>query len=502
MKKEQDYIDLYEKILIKIKKKSDTNSQLVIWEKICKLKHLYNSTFVDINLEECISNYVNENIHALNISEFKDYVLFYDSTFSDSTVLSRQYLQALIDINKPFTYIGVLHSLASESKKIITMAKKCEKCRLVLISPDEKKNEIIHIIRSEIKISLPRNILLQMQVSDVCGVIGFSNISGTNRLFINHGDDQFWLGASFFDYYIHFSNSVAQIACEGRRIPREKNLILQYYPVIETNDFEGMPREIEDDDTIVFSGGRFSKIEDGKNTFMKIIKKVLEENKCVKFVFAGSGNSRKMRKFIKENGLENRWKIIKYRNDLYEFLRYVDLYLGTYPVKGGLMTQYAAYAGVPIIEMDDFSGFKSEELFLPSKQLKITYSNWNEYFGEINKLLNDCNYKSSISEMYAELLVNREIFRNGLENILSGNMIMYKSVEVEVNLDVILNNNIEASKYLTSEISRLMIDPVIIKYCPVKFIKYLLNYFFQIDLAELKSNIKKIIIKLQRSLNS
>ena len=51
------------------------------------------------------------------------------------------------------------------------------------------------------------------------------------------------------------------------------------------------------------------------------------------------------------------------------------------------MTLYAAYAGVPIVELDDFSGYHSEELFLNMDECIITYPTKELFISRVNDLI-------------------------------------------------------------------------------------------------------------------
>jgi glycosyltransferase involved in cell wall biosynthesis len=497
---EQDYISKIKKLIKKYKSRKDKESVIELWETYCKVRHVFNSILVDDELEDDIVKFSMENVEEICIDSTninpRKHIVFYDSVFSDTTVLSRQYLQGLIDLNINFTYIAQTHALISESTKLIRKAKECPRCRLVLLDNSSSRLQKIARIRKEILESRPLSILIQAATSDVTGIIALSNIIGVNRFFINHGDDQFWIGAREFEYYIHFSESVKKVANIARGIPNNKSLILKYYPVIEKEEFQGLPLEIRTDDFVIFSGGRFSKINDNDQTFLNIVKNILDQNKSVKFVFAGSGDDTVMRKFIDRYNFRDKWIVINYRSDLFELLKHVKIYLGTYPIKGGLMTQYAAYAAVPIVELNDFSGFRSEELFLFPEKLKITYDSSDDLLKEIDNLIDNEGYRNKISKQYENLLVTPKIFAENLERIISGDYHFCSSNSPCVNLEKIFRNNASGSYLNRRELDKAFINRLVIKNAPVLFFKSLIRYFISLNKFERKVIIKKAFVRM------
>lgn len=160
------------------------------------------------------------------------------------------------------------------------------------------------------------------------------------------------------------------------------------------------------------------------------------------------------------------------------------------------MTQYAAFSGTPIIEKDDFSGFRSEELFVSAEGIRITYSEWDDFYSEIDKLIVDKKYREAISKEYQNALPNRESFVIGLQDIFSGELSMYQSKKVDVDLNKILTTNLLAAKYKKNEISRLMINFVVAKYNPGLFLRESFKYLCLMDFKELKINIRKLLCRL------
>lgn len=164
------------------------------------------------------------------------------------------------------------------------------------------------------------------------------------------------------DYIIEFRGMGLDTSLKYRNAWKKQCLINPYYPIIDNTKFAGFEFKVPDRAVKLFSGGRFVKVYSENGKFLDVVKDILLNNESAFFIFAGSGDKAPMLKYIYDNGLEDRWKVIDYRKDLYGVMKNVDIYLGTYPQSGGLMTQYAVAAGTPIVEMDTKNGGVAEDL--------------------------------------------------------------------------------------------------------------------------------------------
>lgn len=463
---------------------------------IVRIIHIINDRLYDDELEKCYDLLVNAYIDG-KVKENKNKgILFYDSIFSDTTVLSRQYLQALIDMNIKFVYLVKEHVENEESKDLINMAINNENCTFLSVKPNSNIDNIYEIKRIIEKYNIG-TVLIQSLSFDISALVAFASCKSIKTFYVNHMDDQFWIGNQCFDYYLNFSETVRQICIQERNVPREKCVIHKYYPYIKKQNFQGMPLSYDEDNIVIFSGGRFTKVIDEQNTYLRLVKKILIENQKAIFLYAGSGDSTYMKSFLENNpSLKERWIIIDYRSDLYELFQHVDLYLGTYPIKGGLMTLYAAYAGIPILELNDFTGFQSEELFTAPDKIKVTFDNQEDLLKQAKLLICSTEKRKEIGREYQEYLPNREKFSANLQEI-------FNCVETKEKTRII--SPLDAKKLLMNYsktfeserkvIVKVLINSIIFKVYPILFIKNIIEFIKYTDVKTMKMYFNKALIK-------
>lgn len=461
---------------------------------IVRIMHTVNDRLYDDDLEKylmvLIKAFANES------TNYGQNVLFYDSIFSDSTVLSRQYLQALIDLNIKFVYLVKSHVENDDSKDLIKMAQICENCIFIILKGNSNV-ERIEEIRRIIKDYWIGKVLIQSLSFDIAALAAFAGCENIQTFYINHMDDQFWIGSQCFNYYLNFSETVQEICIRERNIPRDKCVIHKYYPYIKEHAFMGMPFEYGNDQVVIFSGGRFTKIVDSENMYLNLVKRMLQENPKAIFLYAGSGDSTYMTRFIKDEPfLKERWYVIPYRSDLYELLQHVDVYLGTYPIKGGLMTLYAAYAGVPILELDDFTGFRSEELFTNPDAVKITYGSQEDLRKRAKILIDSKSERENVKKTYCDYLPDKERFCKKLLAILKGaTEEKINDLSTDLNAEKLLHHYANTFESERKTIAKLLVHPAILRIYPTLFFKNLVDFFRCTDQTAMKTYFRKVLIK-------
>ena len=98
-----------------------------------------------------------------------------------------------------------------------------------------------------------------------------------------------------------------------------------------------------EDRPILFSGGSLYKTFDDKGTYYEMVEQIMQRHDKLLFVYAGNGDRSGLK--ILQKKFPRRVYPIDERKDLYAVMRQCTLYLNTYLMIGGLMTQYAEIAG-------------------------------------------------------------------------------------------------------------------------------------------------------------
>lgn len=188
----------------------------------------------------------------------------------------------------------------------------------------------------------PSKILYHSAPWDTVGFITLSWLADykIERFLINLTDHAFWLGRDCCDYFFEFRSWGVNLSLDHRHIAKERLLMLPYYPIRDTTiQFQGFPFNTEGKKVIV-SGGSLYKIY-GSPIFFDIVKTILDSYQDTVFFYLGNGETEPLMEFIKKNKLEDRFFYSKERRDINEIIKRCYFYLGTYPMGGGLMSQFA-----------------------------------------------------------------------------------------------------------------------------------------------------------------
>ena len=472
----KNYRDKYHKIAKRALKAEKLNIALDALYHCGALQHIVNINLRD-DISESLMTEISFKFNRIKYPKPYMYCLFYDSIAISNIALSMQYLKALTSLRKKFVY---LINAKNASKDLMLLGEKCENCEVIVIDSTKNMVEKIKIIRGIISKKRPEKILLHMGNSDPIGCVAFNNISGCTKYLINHGDEQFWLGATVLDYLIEFRGMGKDASIKYRGLRDEQCLILPYYPILKSEEFKGFDFQIPIGAIRIFSGGRFAKVYAENGKFMDVVSDILNRHPKAFFIFAGSGDAEPMKEYVKKNRLERQWKVMGYRDDLLAVLKEMDIYLGTYPQTGGLMAQYAAVAGLPIVEMNTKNGGITEDL-LPKFEgggYRITYETWKDYNEQVDNLIEDSDYRLSISDEIKSANITENDFCVNLQNLLASNDSQYPGTHREINLEVRTKRLLEAENKYIHRIPGIMCNKNIARYYPLTFILNLARYIY------------------------
>lgn len=469
------YREKYLKIADKNLRHGEIESALDALYHLCAMEHLFNFSLNDGRAEKLIQKISDEYFPADDFDSTEQ-ILFYDSVAITNSALSMQYLQALNRLNRKVIYIISNHKALDSGKGLIEYAKSCG-FDVEIITECCHSTKTIKNIRNIIAKYRPKHIILHMSNDDVYGNIAFANVNSATRYYINHGDEQFWLGTNIADYVIEFRGMGLDTSVRHRGFKESQCLVNPYYPIIKQDTFQGFDFDIPKDKVVLFSGGRFVKVYAESGRFLDVVRQILEESPTAFYIFAGSGNNKPMLDYIEKYGLGNRWKVISYRSDLLEVMKHVDIYLGTYPQSGGLMSQYAAAAGTPLVEMNTNNGGVTEDLLPRLKDWKITVDDWPAYFEQVRRLVNDAEYRRTFSAAIKESLISEEDFSENLKKILETNTSSVPYVRRETNIELRSSRLLEAENSYLHRVPGIMCNKMILKNYPFTGIYNIFQFY-------------------------
>lgn len=387
---------------------------LELIEASANFQYFFNQVYSDKLIEDYIVK-ISKNTILID-DDYKcdpDCVLFFDDFGGDIRGLVIIYLKALCKLGYKVVYITQessrnnqksLHS-AVEGYNVIF---EYYNSRNTIISNINFLNDCINRYKPTYMFmyGYPYNI--------IAAVVFTSYAEKIKRYQINLTDHAFWIGLNAFDYCLEFRDYGAHISQFERGISKDKLLLCPYYPIIdETIDFKGFPFK-RDNKKVLFSGGGLYKTIGDNNKYYTIVSSILSSNSDVIFLYAGEGNATYLNELV--NKYPQRVFHIEERKDFFAILKRIDLYLNTYPMLGGLMTQYAVVAGVIPLTLkhgDDSSG-----LLLEQDEAQIEYSDINYLIKDALKLLSDEHYMSQRKALLKNQVITEIEFQNNLKNIM------------------------------------------------------------------------------------
>lgn len=377
----------------------------------------YNQTYADDILEYQLSLIENLFSKGKNFTYKPDEncVLFYDGFGLDTVVLAAIYLKALVKLGYKIIYVTPFDYNPSRSIPTLQKILNDSNHKMIPITRRSWTTEYLDVcnIIAETK---PAYAFLHADLTDISEIMAFMTFMGTlKRYVINLGDHAFGLGVNSFDYCLEFRNYGASLSANYRKIPIDKLICQPYYPFVDKAvKFQGYPFQKNPDDLIIFSGGHLYKTIDKEGTYYKIVDGILSKFKNVKFWYAGDGDDSGLKQLMVK--YPYRVFYTAYRKDLFALLENVDVYLNTYPLIGGLMTQYSAMAGKFPIFLQTYDA--NSGCLLNEDELGIAFTDKEKFVKELERLITDADYRKMKGEQARHHVITEEQFTENLQKIM------------------------------------------------------------------------------------
>ncbi|MDP5145075.1 hypothetical protein ORI98_01290 [Shewanella sp. ULN5] len=386
-----------------------------------KIAYHFNFKYSDKELDGLIKELSIKNIIKGNFNGQLGKYVFYDSFGYDNRGLTQQYIKALKKWDVDFLYI--LESENSQCCNIIQELNEHEKAEILVLPSFESYIAKSQLIYEKISQYNPEKIFMHLAPWSVEALIAMHAIAGPKKYLIDLTDHAFWLGADVAEYYISFRGYGEFISNEFRGISADKIMRQPYYPIINNDEFKGFDFDT-DDKTIIFTGGTYYKMYGEGNTFLNIIVRICKENPNAIVLIAGSGEPSPINKIIRDNNLQDKVYLIGNRSDISSVFKNIDIYLNTYPIIGGLMSQYAVSHNKPLIgyTSKNIPCNVTEGLFVnvTNRQIGFTYYDLDDLHHEINRLISCKTYRVNKANECFDIIPTEEEFfielKNNVEN--------------------------------------------------------------------------------------
>ncbi len=380
-----------------------------------QLAYHLNFRYTDDDFENMLCSISKEIIPKSKMEIIKGRFAFYDSFGMDSRGLTQQYIRALISWDVEFLYI--IENSGINAIDIFAELKSYPKATIIIVPSGIDELEKAKFINKIVLSYKPEISFLHLAPWSISAMIAWNSVKGTRRYLVDLTDHAFWLGKSCSDYFIGFRAYGQHISSIYRSIPLSKQIRQQYYPIVTKTEFLGFDFDTTNK-RIVFTGGTYYKMYGEKFIFFEILKRICNENEDVIIVIAGSGDSSPIEKFIKKHALSKKIFLIGNRKDINGVFKNIDIYLNTFPIIGGLMSQFAIVNNKPMIGFTtkDIPCNFSESLFVNNELScpRFTYTDIDEFYDAINLLINSRDACSDMVSKYEGLVIDERTFSHEL----------------------------------------------------------------------------------------
>ena len=464
------------------------NNALELIKTASSIAYHLNFTFFDDEMEQMCFEIGKRILHKLDYSSLikkKEEIFFYDCFGFDSRGLTQQYIRALFANNIPFTYI-----LNSDVKKFKESAIYNELIQnnlttILILDNDLKSTDKVVTLYKILSKCNNSKIFMHMSPNDSVGVSVFSQLKNSVKFQINLTDHAFWLGVSIVDYNIEFREYGRSLSTKYRGISKEKELYLPYYPLINTNaSFKGFPFEKNEDKVLILTGGSLYKFYGDNDTFFKLAYEILMENPEASLLVAGDGDREPFQKFIGKFKLEDRLFLLGNRSDLSALMNEVDIYIGSYPVCGGLMSQYAVNSQKPIVQYTrkDLPTNIIDTLFpCRKKNVTATYFSKKSFISEVSILIKSVDARVlKGKDLCDSLMTNIEFNKRFIDIFNMNNNCLFSEKAEDYNIDTELifemyleQENNYLRKYPSILIRKILI--ILMRYLPFFTVKIIMK---------------------------
>lgn len=378
-----------------------------------KWAYQFNYFYTD-NAAETLLKRISDN--TINHVEVKcpdnDKYVLLDSFCMDNRGLTQQYIRAMMHNKVEILYICTSRNLENGGD-ILQELNNYPKARVLLFDKlDSDSIEIANKIVKEIISHSPAHLFLHIAPWDVIALMACHAISGIVKYNINLTDHAYWMGASLIDYNIEFRPYGKTVSLEKRGLKSEQLLELPFYPVEPIgHPFRGLP-SMPDNAIKILTGGAMYKMLGKNDIFFSMMERILSIAPNVYILVAGfSPNKAFCEKCLKVTG-NDRILIIGSRDDIDSVFQECDIFLSTYPTSGGLMCQYAAKYGKPMLAYRDADDIENavEEMVNHFGGKFRSYVQMNDFVEYARRLIIDEEFRAAEGASLAENTMTADKF--------------------------------------------------------------------------------------------
>jgi len=469
------------------------------------LAQQFNWIYADDELENLLSDISNKIIinKPTNYTPQINKVVIFDD-YCRSFVLVLQYIKALVALNVEILYITGKDFTNDGLGYALNTIKEFPNVKVEIIPQDKNILNRIKLINEKVCDFQPSKLFLHLTAKSVFIPTLYSFPKGITRYIINLADQTFWLGSKGVDYSLEFRQFGATVSFEKRGLKKEQLLSVPFYPIADDNSFAGFPK-ITKGKVVVFSGGDFYKTINPQNTYWDLVKSILTENPNVVFLMAtkveNGGAKSFLNDFILKNNFEDRFIYIGFRSDINEVFKHCDIFMGTCPASGSLMSQLAATHAKPILQfyLPDTSDDETEAAICHNGDIRISFTQKEAFLEEAKKLINNIEYRKTRGSEIKSVMFTEEQFNERIEQLLNGKTMLAPPSPHSVDYDALTERwywieytgFIETVQFVYSILGLERLRQML----PAIWLKYIYGRYFQTKIFSLNWYNYKLVSK-------
>lgn len=444
----------------------------------------FNWIYADDELEDLLKEISTKIVtHPVSYIPKENRVVLFDD-FCVSFILALQYIEALVVAGKEVMYLTLSQHDERYADITTILQDKYPTVKIVSVNQHSIIKSSVEVY-NEIMSFAPQKVLFHMTANSLAFPAVYALPQSIDTYIINLADQTFWLGAKAIKYVLEFRQFGVSVSQQRRGILPHQQLLVPFYPIVDNNPFLGFPKECtEKGKVLIFSGGDIYKVLDEKRMYWHLVKRLLDSFPEVVFLFATKEDNlgvQFLQKFIKDNHYEGRLFYTKFRPDINEVMSYADVFMGTCPVCGSLMSQLAARNATPILQYyyPDTPDDETEQAICINEQFPISFDNEDAFMREAEKLIRNVDYRTQQGKRLQHAMITENQFNELVKNTLATNKTQIPLQPYEFDYHQLDDRwfALEKAGYISSlsYLYHLLGAKKCLRYAPIVFVKKHLN---------------------------
>lgn len=386
----------------------------------------YTYRYADDELEEYLQRIAKEvkiSLHEVSAPHGSkdERIVFVCNRMVDNWEVTQQYSRALAASGIPTLIIVINRDSKEGNENIRSELRQAENITVKWVEDSQDYIEVVVEIASLIYNYQPTKILAHVWPWDTRPIVAIMAAKKCPCYNINFNDHSFWIGKSMLDYLIEFRPYGSTISIEKRGLKPEQLIYLPYYPIISTNiPFQGFPFD-RNGKVVIFTGGSAYKMLGKDNLYFDNLDAILGDNPNA-VVLLACGTLGPINERISK--MKNKAQVFTttFRKDIASLFLNSDIYYATYPMSGGLMSQYAATLSRPIIAyvkepcaLDEIDGIVNYHNDLP-----ISFYSCAELKAYASRLCKDKDYRIEEGKRLYDSMIKQAEFESVFIDMMHG----------------------------------------------------------------------------------